>query len=152
LAVKPAQENKAGAYGMQYSIKPAAAAGVLNAPPAVLEKAGGLSEASAPKKCTGSAGEMKVPLEVRNTVLNPAKGEVVQIKYRLYAAGPVLIRVYDRKGRMIRTICRDEKAAGIYEELWKCDDDGGSIVNAGIYILYVKTAGTEQKIKIGIIK
>jgi len=52
----------------------------------------------------------------------------------------IAVRVYDRLGRKIRTICTPENPIG-YEFTWDGRNDDGQIIPAGLYILYAEDSG-----------
>jgi len=47
--------------------------------------------------------------------------------------GPVRLTVYDLRGRKVRTLVDDEKAAGEYLAVWRGRDDAGREVGSGVY-------------------
>ena len=92
------------------------------------------------------------PVEVRNNVFNPALGGKLTLRYEVKNAGQVTIQVYNKKGEPIRTIVRAERQSSIYEASWDGTFDNGAGAPAGMYIVYIKTDITEQKIKAALIK
>jgi hypothetical protein len=50
----------------------------------------------------------------------------------------VSIRVYDKTGRLIKTIFNGRKSAGLYEAEWNGDDDQATKVPSGVYFIYLK--------------
>jgi|GEM_PF-4334087 hypothetical protein len=138
------------------SFKPADAvqAGAVN-------KSGGMSIASvggetAGLKVTQAAAVADISKEkefdIRNTLINPLKGESVAIRYYVAQETGVAIRVYDRKGRLIKNIFNGDKTAGNYTEIWDGKDDNGAAVNSGIYIIYFRDSNTEKKTAVGVVK
>jgi hypothetical protein len=63
-------------------------------------------------------------------------------------SGPVEIRIFDAGGRCVRTIDREEEAAGKDAVRWDGRDDHGRVVPDGVYICHVGAAGkgTGQKV------
>jgi len=124
--------------------------------------AGPVKDAAASEFKVKAAGITKEPtrddtgitgnLEVKNNVISPLKGETAVVKYRISTGCDVAVIIYDRNGRVIRNIFKGSRGPGIYTEYWKGDSDSGKIVNAGIYIMRVKTDLVDEKIKIGIVK
>jgi hypothetical protein len=55
------------------------------------------------------------------------------IRYRLGAPGQVTLRVYDIRGRLVRTLVDDARDAGPHSVLWDGRDDGGTRVASGLY-------------------
>jgi hypothetical protein len=60
---------------------------------------------------------------------------ITHISYSLPQAGPVLLRVFDMNGRMIRSLKSGTVSAGSYEIEWDGRNDKGEMVATGIYIM-----------------
>ncbi len=71
---------------------------------------------------------------------NPA----TTIAYTVPRDGPVSLRVYDLRGRLVRTLLDGPQAAGAHSAQWDGRDDGGARVASGIY-LYRLQAGDELR-------
>jgi len=55
-------------------------------------------------------------------------------------AVPVELRLYDLRGRLIRTLVRREQAAGTYSVHWDGKNDRQQVVGSGIYLYRLKVA------------
>ena len=64
----------------------------------------------------------------------------------------VVIKVFNKKGENVKIIFNGSKVPGIYQDKWDGTDDAGTIVAAGMYIVYVKTDLTEKKIETAVVK
>jgi hypothetical protein len=62
------------------------------------------------------------------------------VSFALAKAGPVEVLLYSVDGRKVRTLARDDRAAGEYSLTWDGRDESGSTVPAGVYYLYLNTA------------
>lgn len=65
---------------------------------------------------------------------NPS-ARAVAVTYRLAAAGPVTLAVYDALGRRVATLALGVQAAGLHRALW--EDEGGS----GVYFVRLTAGG-----------
>ena len=63
------------------------------------------------------------------------------IRYSLAAAGKVDLRVYDLRGRLVRTLVAAERPAGWNAAEWDGQDDRGNAVSSGVYF-YRLESGT----------
>jgi flagellar hook assembly protein FlgD len=51
------------------------------------------------------------------------------------------ISIYDEKGRVMRTLARDEREPGKHLLEWDGRNDGGTQVPSGVYYLHVEMEG-----------
>ncbi len=65
---------------------------------------------------------------------NPSVGGT-DISYDLPAAGPVVLRIYDVSGRLVREINEGERQAGRHRYRWDGRDAEGSRLASGVYFL-----------------
>jgi hypothetical protein len=73
---------------------------------------------------------------------NPA----TTIRYTLPRDGQTSLRVYDVRGRLVRSLLEGAQAAGAYEILWDGRDNGGAAVSSGMYVYRLRAAGeTHQR-------
>jgi len=68
---------------------------------------------------------------------NPFAG-ATRIRFALAAPGPVDVRVFDVRGRLVRTLEAGVLAAGTYERPWNARDDDGRPLGPGVYLLRVR--------------
>jgi hypothetical protein len=71
---------------------------------------------------------------------NPSRGGVT-LRFALARAGAVRLGVYDAAGRLVRSLCGGERAAGEHVVEWNGRDDGGRPVNAGLYFARIDSPG-----------
>jgi len=55
------------------------------------------------------------------------------IRYSLAASGRVNLRVYDLRGRLVRTLVVSDRPAGWHQASWDGRDDAGTAVASGVY-------------------
>jgi hypothetical protein len=72
----------------------------------------------------------------RPNPFNPA----TVIRYELAQPGPVVIRIYNLGGALVRTLVDEHHEAGSYEVAWRGKDARGQQVSSGVYF-YRLTAG-----------
>jgi hypothetical protein len=63
------------------------------------------------------------------------------IAFDLPTPGPVRLRVFDIRGRLVRTLAQETVAAGRYTQAWNGADDQGRAVSPGIYFYRLDTPG-----------
>jgi hypothetical protein len=68
---------------------------------------------------------------------NPFAG-TTRISFALAASGPVDVRVFDVRGRLVRSLDSGVWAAGTYERAWSARDDRGRPLGPGVYLLRVR--------------
>ncbi|MFH1680333.1 MAG: T9SS type A sorting domain-containing protein, partial [Candidatus Eisenbacteria bacterium] len=76
---------------------------------------------------------------------NPFRSSTT-ISYALPERGPVTVRVYDIKGRAVRTLVDEVKAARFHTAVWDGLDDGGREAGSGVYFIRLE-AGDKTFVK-----
>ncbi|MFA5033868.1 MAG: C1 family peptidase [bacterium] len=71
---------------------------------------------------------------------NPAKGQVL-ISYQVPVKTSVSLKIYDRSGRLVKTLINEEKTMGYYEVNWNRKDDAGNVLPQGVYLYRLETKG-----------
>ncbi|NBC17377.1 MAG: T9SS type A sorting domain-containing protein, partial [Bacteroidetes bacterium] len=66
------------------------------------------------------------------------------IRYTLAQPGAVTLRIYDVRGRLVRTLADARRPAGTYAVRWDGRDAQGQPVASGAYV-YQLRAGTQQR-------
>jgi hypothetical protein len=91
---------------------------------------------------TGLAGAAGAPpaIALAQSWPNPMRPSTT-ISYRLDAAGPVTLRVYDVAGRLVRTLVeRETRAAStLHRVAWNGRDESGRVVPSGVYFYRLET-------------
>jgi hypothetical protein len=84
-----------------------------------------------------------VTLALAQNTPNPFR-PTTTIGYRLDAAGPVSLRVFDVHGRVVRELVSGVQHAALHEVSWDGRDDGGRMVASGIYFYRLETGSTVE--------
>jgi spore coat protein A len=91
----------------------------------------------------GERGAMPVLLPNAPNPFNPA----TQISFRLSAAGPVDLRIFDVRGQKVRTLASGVFSAGEHSVMWEGQDDSGRSLPSGVYFYQLRARDTVQKRK-----
>ncbi len=77
-------------------------------------------------------------------------GAAVGIRYVVPEAegGPVLLRLYDVEGRLLRTLVDRFQAQGAHEAWWDGRDDAGRVVSPGVFFVRLESGGRIETTKI----
>ncbi len=68
------------------------------------------------------------------------------IRFNLDESGPVSLKLYDARGRLVRTLVDEQRAAGAQQAIWNGKDDRGHQLASGTYFYRLgTTAGTVTK-------
>jgi hypothetical protein len=68
---------------------------------------------------------------------------VTKVSFSLDRSGPTTLRVFDTRGRLVRTLVSESMAAGAHEVTWRGDDENGRPVASGVYF-YRLESGDQQ--------
>jgi len=80
-------------------------------------------------------------IELTAPVPNPFN-PTTSLRFLLAEAARVSLRVFDTRGRLVRTIVADEVlAAGEHRRPWQGRDDAGQSVASGVYLVLIEGAG-----------
>ncbi len=82
---------------------------------------------------------------------NPFNPET-KIRYSLSNSQMVSIRLYDIRGRLIRTLVSEKKEPGFHKVEWNGKDDNGSMVASGIYLVSLLTEETHESHRVLLLK
>jgi flagellar hook assembly protein FlgD len=103
-----------------------------------------------------TAGPTNIPVVgvsiLSGSVFNPLNGGSVSVGFEVKEPADVKVIVYNRNGRLIRTLVTSRKAAGTYTANWNGTFTDGKVVSAGIYVIYVSIDGAETKLKVAVKK
>lgn len=76
-----------------------------------------------------------------------AAGDQVTIRFTNAVAGPVDLKIFDLRGRLVRVLAAQELPAGEQTVRWDGRDATGRTTASGIYLVRVSMAGTVQTAK-----
>jgi len=74
------------------------------------------------------------------------------IRYELATPGRVVLRVYDSRGRLVKTIIDASLAAGPHSAVWDGRDDGGRKAASGVYFYRLDTGRSTQAKKMVLVE
>ncbi|MCD4814018.1 T9SS type A sorting domain-containing protein [bacterium] len=87
-----------------------------------------------------------------NRKLLPGSGESSTINYSTTKAGLITIKVYNLKGKLVKTLVEGYHQAGTYSITWAAQNVNGNLVASGIYIVHIKTPKITKTLKIAVVK
>ena len=102
----------------------------------------------------GATGAPRLPGETQlhAPVPNPFNPRTT-VSFDIAVAGPVTIRIYDSKGRMVRTILDGvPHEPGSYQEIWNGKDYNGRSVASGVYHVRFEAPGKVQAQSVTLIR
>ncbi len=82
---------------------------------------------------------------------NPVRGEGT-IAFALPRAGTASLKVFDVRGRCVRTLVDGAVTAGENVALWDGRDDAGHVLPDGVYVYRLQTAGTTLTRKLLVVR
>ena len=74
------------------------------------------------------------------------------IEFELPTSGPVSLRVFDLRGRLVRVLAEGETAAGVHRVVWNGLDVAGQSVASGTYFYELRTSDRMLVRKMGLLK
>jgi hypothetical protein len=75
---------------------------------------------------------------------NPVRSQT-SVLYQLPREARVLIQVYDRTGKLVRTLIDEVQQAGYKSVAWNGQDECGGEVPSGVYFYRIRAADTESE-------
>ena len=83
----------------------------------------------------------RVP-RLTNVVPNPFR-YTTRVEYTMPRTGHVTIRVYDVRGRLVKTLVNQSVVEGTHLTSWDAQDEWGSTVSSGIYFIRMIAQGQQ---------
>lgn len=90
------------------------------------------------------SGDTGIRFEVSPTVAD----SFMQLHFVLPRAASVSCRVYDVRGRCVRTVATGSFAAGVHEVAWNAQDDLARPVHSGSYLIRLQVDGASRVLKV----
>lgn len=102
------------------------------------QNGGGASLAASKPSLGGASLEAAIArVSVSPNPMNPA----ATLKFTLGAPGPLHVRLFDARGRLVRTLADESQAAAGERRIWfSGQDDHGSPLSTGVYFYKIETA------------
>jgi hypothetical protein len=85
-----------------------------------------------------------------NELSSASLPESFAINFPLSDKGPLLIKIYDITGRLVKTIANGKMSQGYHQIEWNSKDETGKVVPPGIYVLQVVTNGKSETKKLSV--
>jgi len=89
---------------------------------------------STPTNIKEMRGEKPVYFALNKPFPNPTI-KSVSVKYSVPMTTSVKLNIYDKTGRLVKTLVNGKQVAGFKEVIWDCKDDKGYKVPAGVYFI-----------------
>ncbi|MDR2303120.1 MAG: hypothetical protein LBE10_00840 [Treponema sp.] len=89
---------------------------------------------------------------ILNNVINPTRGEQVYVNYNMTRSGRVTIQVFTLDGNLVKSLRRENRAAGEYREAWDGTNRGGRPVARGMYFIRVVGPDIDEIRKVMVVK
>ncbi len=90
----------------------------------------------------------RLALTVRPNPFNPRTA----IRFDLPAPGPVRLRIYDPRGRLVRTLVDGAAAAGRQEVVWDGCDVRGRATASGVYVVELVLPGARAETRVSLLR
>ena len=74
------------------------------------------------------------------------------IQYDLAAPTEVTLKVYNVRGRLVKTLAQGMQPRGRYQVVWLGDDDRGVSVASGVYFVRLEAAGQQMRQKVTLVR
>jgi flagellar hook assembly protein FlgD len=93
-------------------------------------------------------------LDISNNLIYPRKADdTAEIKYFIINPAKVNLKIYNLMGELVRTLVDSRNIGpGDYTEYWSGENDSGSNVASGIYLVHIEVKGTTATEKICVVK
>jgi len=94
-------------------------------------------------------------LDISNNLIHPkeAGDKTSTIKYYVINPGKVSLKIYNLMGELVKILVDDEnKESDLYQELWSGENDKGSTVASGIYLVHIEVGRETATEKICVVK
>ena len=89
---------------------------------------------------------------VTSNVINPLRGETVNVTYSIPQTGMVTINVFDLKGDIVDVLYRGQRTAGEYSTTWDGRNRGNRVVARGVYFIKIVGPGISEIRKVLVVK
>lgn len=92
-------------------------------------------------------------VKIFKNVIKPDQGERCIIHYKVYNNDRITIKIYDRNGRIIKTLLDGAvQMTGEYDVIWNGKMDDGSTASSGIYTAVVESVYYTESLKISVLR
>jgi hypothetical protein len=94
-------------------------------------------------------------LDISNNLIHPKEGadKTATIKYFIINPAKVNLKIYNLVGELVRTLVDNQNiGSGSHSESWSGENEDGSTVASGIYLVHIEVAGENATEKICVVK
>ncbi len=98
-----------------------------------------------------AAAQTPPPLAILQAAPNPFNPRTT-VRYSLPAAQPATLRLYDLRGRLVRTLVDEPRPAGVSEATWDGRDQAGRAVAAGAYLARLQAGGRQTTLRLTLVR
>ena len=93
-------------------------------------------------------------LDISNNLIHPRKADnEAEIKYFIINPAKVNLRIYNLMGELVKSLVDNENiGSGMHREPWSGENEQGSTVASGIYLVHIEVGGTTATEKICVVK
>jgi flagellar hook assembly protein FlgD len=74
------------------------------------------------------------------------------VSFTLAQSGSASIRIYDTRGRLVRTLVDENMPAGEHTRVWEGRNDRGRSVASGLYLVEFRTRGVREVRRVTLLK
>ena len=96
-------------------------------------------------------GDLPLAFKLQQNAPNPFN-PITAIKFDLPRKSPVTLRIYDQRGRLVRTLVNEVMAPGSQSVLWNGLDDAGRPATSGVYLYLIEADGFRDSRKMTLLK
>jgi len=93
-------------------------------------------------------------LDISNNLIHPRKADnEATIKYFIISPAKVNLKIYNLMGELVMSLVdNDNRGTGMYQEPWSGENEKGSTVASGIYLVHIEVGGENATEKICVVK
>ena len=93
-------------------------------------------------------------LDIANNLIHPRKADkTATIKYFIISSAKVTLKIYNLMGELVMSLVdNDNRGQGMHQEPWSGENEKGSTVASGIYLVHIEVEGENATEKICVVK
>lgn len=93
-------------------------------------------------------------LDISNNLIHPRKADnEATIKYFIISSAKVNLKIYNLMGELVMSLVdNDNRGQGMHQEPWSGENEKGSTVASGIYLVHIEVGGENATEKICVVK
>jgi len=93
-------------------------------------------------------------LDISNNLIHPRKADkTATIKYFIINPAKVTLKIYNLMGELVKSLVdNDNRGTGMHQEPWSGENEKGSTIASGIYLVHIEVEGESATEKICVVK